>query len=355
MRSEDLAKLLGLSRSTISRVINNYPDIPQTTRDKVWKAIEEYNYAPNASARKLAGVKNKMIALILLDVKDNEEGHHIKVSEHTLIHDNPFFSPIVNAVIDQANKMDHYVLVSISYTKDDLRKVQSIFQQKLIDGAIFVGTQEAENELIFSLIEQNHLIAMIDTSEVNNANHNAIYINADNYEGSVKAVSYLLELGHRSIGIITGNLNKLSAQERLAGYETTLMQHGIEMTDKMIYQGDFTENSGYDGIKYFFRTANPPTAIFVSNDTMVVGAYRAITELGLRIPEDVSIIGFDNSFFSPYLNPPLTTIDISFSEMAKRATTLLIESIEQEQQRGIVEKENATLIKRESCKKWKGS
>lgn len=355
MRSEDLAKIIGVSRSTITRVINNYPDIPQTTRDKVWEAIEQYNYAPNASARQLAGVRNKMIALILLDIKDNEEFHHIKTTENTLVHDNPFFSPIVNAVIDQANKNDYYVLVSIAYSKEDLKKVKSIFHQKLVDGAVFVGTEETENELIFNLIEQGHLIAMIDTSEVNNANHNAIYINADNYKGSVKAVSYLLELGHTSIGIITGNLNKLSAKERLAGFEATLTQHGIEMTEETIYQGDFTEKSGYEGVKCLFRAPNPPTAIFVSNDTMVVGAYKAINELGLRIPEDISIIGFDNSFFSPYLNPPLTTIDISFSEIAKRATTHLIESIEQDQKRGIVEKANVKLIKRESCQRLQKS
>lgn len=349
MRSEDLAKLLGLSRSTISRVINNYPDIPQATREKVWKAIEEYNYVPNASARKLAGVKNKMIAIILLDVKDDEVPHHVKTTEDTLIDDNPFFSPIVNAVSDQANKMDYYVLISISYSKEDLKKVQNIFNQKLIDGAIFVGTQEAENELIFNLIEQKHLIAMIDTSEAYNTNYNAIYINADNYEGSVKAVSYLLELGHTSIGIITGNINKLSATERLAGFETTLKQHGIEVTKDSIYYGDFTESSGYEGIKHLLSRSNPPTAVFVSNDTMAIGTYKAVKELGLRIPEDISIIGFDNSFFASYLNPPLTTIEISLSELAKRATTLLIESIEMEQQRGIVEKINATLKKRESC------
>ncbi|MCT2537846.1 LacI family transcriptional regulator [Aquibacillus koreensis] len=350
MRSEDLAKLLGLSRSTISRVINNYPDIPQATRDKVWKAIEEHNYAPNASARKLAGVKNKMIAIILLDIKEDEEPHHVKATEDHLIHDNPFFSPIINAVSDQANKMDYYVLISIAYSKKDLKKVQSLFYQKLIDGAIFVGTQEAENELIFNLIEQKHYIAMIDTSEAYNTKHNAIYLNVDNYEGSVKAVSYLLELGHTSIGIITGNINKLSAIERLAGYKATLMQHGIEMRKDATYHGDFTENSGYEGIKYILSGPNPPTAIFVSNDTMVIGAYKAISELGLRVPEDISIIGFDNSFFSSYLNPSLTTIDISFTDLAKRATKLLIESIEQEQQRGIIEKVNATLVIRDSCK-----
>ncbi|WP_208591912.1 LacI family DNA-binding transcriptional regulator [Gracilibacillus suaedae] len=354
MRSEDLAKLLGLSRSTISRVINNYPDIPQATREKVWKAIEEYNYAPNASARNLAGAKNKMIAIILLDVNDDEEPHHVKTTEDTIIHDNPFFSPIVNAVSDQANKMDYYVLVSISYSKNDLKRVQNIFHQKMIDGAIFVGTQEAEYELIFNLIEQKHKIAMIDTSEVYDTDRDAIYINADNYKGSVKALSYLLELGHTSIGIITGNLNKLSAIERLAGFEKTLMQHGIEPNKDAIYQGDFTENSGYKGAKHLLSGSNPPTAIFVSNDTMAVGAYKAINELGLSIPEDISIIGFDNSFFSPYLNPPLTTIDISFEDIAKRATTLLIESIEQEHQRRVVEKVNATLIKRESCTAVKG-
>ncbi|ADU28807.1 LacI family DNA-binding transcriptional regulator [Evansella cellulosilytica] len=351
MRSEDLAKLIGVSRSTITRVINNYPDIPQATRDKVLKAIEEYNYAPNASARKLAGATNKMIAIIVLDVKDDGVTHHVKTTDDTLIYNNPFFSPVINAVSDQANKMDYYALISIAYSKEDLKKVESIFNQKMIEGAIFVGTQEAENELIFKLIKQNHKIALIDTNEIYSKKHDAIYINPDNFEGSVKAINYLVELGHKNIGIITGNLNKLSAQERLDGFKETLSRHGLVLNCDHFYHGDFTENSGYDGVNHILRAHSKPTAIFVSNDTMAIGAYKAIAEIGLKIPEDISIIGFDNSFISSYLTPPLTTVDISFADIAKRATTLLIDSVENNKKVGIVEKIHATLIERESCKR----
>lgn len=350
MRSEDLAKLVGVSRSTITRVINNYPDIPQVTRDKVWKAIEEHNYAPNASARKLAGATNKMIAIVVLDVKDDGVRHPVKTTDDTLISNNSFFAPVINFVTDQANKMDYYVIISIAYSKADLKKVEGIFNQKMIDGAIFVGTQEPENELIFNLIKQGHNIAMIDTNEVFSKSHDAIYINPNNYEGSVKAVRYLIELGHESIGIITGNLKKLSAQERLNGLKETLLQNGLELSDHHFFEGDFTENSGYEGAKHILAAPSKPTAIFVSNDTMAIGAYKAIAELGLNIPEDISIVGFDNSFISSYLTPPLTTVDIPFGEIAKRATTLLIESIEQKKQYSIVEKSKATLVKRESCK-----
>ncbi|WP_226669228.1 LacI family DNA-binding transcriptional regulator [Metabacillus litoralis] len=350
MRSEDLAKLVGVSRSTITRVINNYPDIPQATRDKVLEAIKEHNYAPNASARKLAGATNKMIAIVLLDVKDDGVTHHVKMTDDTLISNNSYFSPVINFVTDQANKMDYYVIISIAYSKDDLKKVKRIFDQKMIDGAIFIGTQEPENEMIFDLIKQGHNIALIDTNEVHSKSHDAIYINLNNYEGSVKAVNYLIELGHKSIGIITGNLKKLSAQERLDGLKETLQHNGLELSSHHLFQGDFTEDSGYEGVKHILDTPNKPTAIFVSNDTMAIGAYKAIAELGLNIPEDISIIGFDNSFISSYLTPPLTTIDISFADIAKRATTLLIESIEQKKQFNIVEKSKATLIKRESCK-----
>ncbi|WP_081728151.1 LacI family DNA-binding transcriptional regulator [Alkalihalobacillus hemicellulosilyticus] len=350
MRSEDLAKLIGVSRSTITRVINNYPDIPQATREKVWKAIEKYNYAPNASARKLAGAKNKMIAIVVLDVK-SDAPHHLKTTDDTLIHNNPFFAPVINAVSDQANKLNYYVIISIVYSREDLKKVESIFNQKMIEGAIFVGTQEEENEFIFKLIKQGYKIAMIDTSAVYSKEHNAIYINPDNYEGSAKAVNHLIELGHENIGIITGSLNKLSAKERLDGFKETLSYNGLKLSEDHIFQGDFTEDSGYEGIKYIFNASNMPTAIFISNDTMAIGAYKAITELGLTIPDDISIVGFDNSFIAPYLTPPLTTIDISFADIAKRATTLLINSIEAKEQNGIVEKINATLINRKSCKR----
>lgn len=349
MRSEDLAKLIGVSRSTISRVINNYPDIPKETREKVWKAIEHYNYVPNASARKLAGARNNMIGIFVLDIKEGDT-HHIKTTDNTLIHNNPFFSPVINAVVDQANKMDYYVLISTVYNKGDLNKVRNIFQQKMIDGAIFVGTQETDNEFIFNLIEQKYLVAMIDTSELHLNDYNAIYVNADNYGGSCKAIKHLIALGHTNIGIITGDLNKLSALERLRGYSNTLLENGLDMNNDAIYHGDFTEKSGYEGIKYILSLPNRPTAIFVCNDSMAVGVYKGINELGLSIPGDISIVGFDNAIFSSYLSPPLTTVNHSFSDIAKRATVLLIESIEKKEQRGIDEKIETILISRDSCK-----
>ncbi|WP_339147134.1 MULTISPECIES: LacI family DNA-binding transcriptional regulator [unclassified Sutcliffiella] len=353
MRSEDLAKLLGISRSTISRVINNYPDIPQATRDKVWKAIKEYNYVPNASARKLAGIRNNMIAIFVFDVKEGSAPHHLKTTDDTLIYNNPFFSPIINAISDQANKLDYYVLISIVYSKDDVKRVENVFSQKMIDGAIFVGTEDTDNELLFKLIEQEYFLALIDTNDIHNINHNAIYVNANNYEGSCKAISYLVELGHKKIGMITGNLKKLSAMERLEGYKDTLKKYNIILDENFIYEGDFMESSGYNGAKYILGKPNPPTALFLSNDTMAVGAYKAVEELGLKIPDDISIIGFDNAIFSQYLSPALTTVDMPFAELGKKAATLLIESIEQKTQRGNVEKLKVNLIERESCQRFK--
>jgi DNA-binding LacI/PurR family transcriptional regulator len=350
MRSEDLAKLLGVSRSTISRVINNYPDIPQATRDRVWKAINEYNYVPNASARKLAGSRNNMIAIFVLDIKDESVPHHLKTTDDTLIYNNPFFSPIINAVSDQANKLGYYVLISIVYSKSDLKRVENVFSQKMIDGAIFVGTEETENELLFKLMGQEYFLALIDKNDIYHADNNAIYVNANNYEGSCKAISYLVDLGHTKIGMITGNLKKLSAIERLEGYKDTLKKYNIIIDENYIHYGDFMESSGYHGAKSILGKPNPPTALFLSNDTMAVGAYKAVKELGLKIPDDISIIGFDNAIFSQYLSPALTTVSIPFAELGKRAATLLIESIEQKKQLGMVEKLKVDLIERESCR-----
>jgi len=348
MRSEDLAKLLGVSRSTISRVINNYPDIPQATRDKVWKAIEEYNYVPNASARKLAGIRNNMIAIFVLDVKEGSVPHHLKTTDDTLIYNNPFFSSIINAVSDQANKLDYYVLISIVYSKEDFKKVENVFSQKMIDGAIFVGTEETDNEFLCKLIEKDYYLALIDSNETH-TNHNTLYVNANNYEGSCRAVSYLVNLGHERIGMVTGNLKKLSAMERLEGYKDTLKKYKLPIDENFIYHGDFMESSGYHGAKYILSQQNPPTALLLGNDTMAVGAYKAANELGFNIPDDISIIGFDNAIFSQYLSPPLTTIEMPFAKLGKRAAILLIDLIEQKKQNEMVKRLKVNLIERASC------
>ncbi|HHX17965.1 MAG TPA: LacI family transcriptional regulator [Clostridium sp.] len=350
MTSEEIAKIVGVSRSTVSRVINNYPDIPAATREKVLKAIKEYNYYPNASARRLAGSKNSTLGIFIVDIKDHEEPHHVIQNDEALLYDNTFFAPFTNAFIDQANKMHYYVLVSTIFSSSELWKIQSAFYEKRIDAGIVIGSGKEDYKKILKLMKKEFILAAVDI-EIDDFNDNkAIYVNTNNYKTAYDIAKYFIELGHRDIGIVTGDLEKLSGKTRFEGFKQALKDHNINLPDNFIGYGDFTEPSGYQAMKNILQSPKHPTAVFVCNDTMAIGAYKAIRESNLKIPQDISIVGFDNIKISEYMSPPLTTVNVSLSEIAKAATTLLIQSVEKGYLEPVEKIINAKIIKRESCK-----
>ncbi len=351
MTSEEIAKIVGVSRSTVSRVINNYPDIPFETREKVLNAIKKYNYHPNASARKLAGGKNTTLGLFILDIKDNEYPHHVIKNDESLLYDNTYFAPFISAFIDHANKQEYYVLVSTIYSTSELWKVSSIFSEKRIDGAVIIGGSKNDYKKIFQTINNEHFAAYVDVETENEISNNGIYVNIDNYKSAFEVVRYLFELGHKDVGIITGNLDKLSGKKRLDGFRDALLSFNHPLREELIVYGDFMETSGYTGMKKILAAKNPPTAVFVCNDTMAIGAYKAINESGLKIPDDISIVGFDNALFSPHMSPPLTTVNVLLPEVAKVAANLLIESIGENKVKLVQKYVDAIIVKRGSCKK----
>lgn len=351
MNSDDIAKIVGVSRSTVSRVINNYPDIPPATREKVLKAIKEYNYYPNASARRLAGKKNSTLGIFIVDIKDNEKPHHVIKDDGDLLYDNSYFSPFINTFIDQANKIQYYVLVSTVYSSEELWKIQSVFYEKRIDGGVIIGSNENDFDRILKTIKKDFILAAVDIN-VNEQNKNkAIYVNINNYTGAYEATKYLIELGHKDIGIITGDLDKLSGKTRFESFKAALSDNCIPLNEDFIAYGCFTEYSGYEGMNKILMSGNKPTAVLVCNDTMAVGAYKAIGEFGLRIPEDISVIGFDNIQSSQHMSPPLTTVNVSLTEAAKYCVELVVRSIEDNKLYAEERVINTHLIKRNSCRK----
>lgn len=353
MNSKEIAKIVGVSRSTVSRVINNYPDIPKATREKVLKAIRENNYYPNSSARRLVGMKSSTLGVFVVDIKDNEKPHHVIENNEDLLYDNSYFSPFINAFIDQANKAQYYVLVTTIYSSDELWKIQSAFCEKRIDGGVIIGSKEDEYKKILKVIDKDFILAAIDINVTEKNKDKAIYINLNNSKGAFEATKYLIELGHREIGIITGDTNKLSGNIRFESFKQALHESGIHLNQDYVAYGDFTEYSGYMGMKKILKSNSRPTAVFVCNDTMAIGAYKAIIELGLKIPDDISIIGFDNSQISQYMYPPLTSVNVSLPEAAKLSVNLLIESIEKKELNPEVKIVDTTIIKRGSCKSIK--
>ncbi|MDQ2087753.1 LacI family DNA-binding transcriptional regulator [Herbivorax sp. ANBcel31] len=350
MKSEDIAKIVGVSRSTVSRVINNYPDIPVATREKVLKAIKEYNYYPNASARKLAGIKNSTLGVFVVDIKDDETPHHVIKNNEALLYGNTFFAPFINAFIDQSNKTNYYVLISTIYSTSELWKIQSAFYEKRIDGGVIIGSNKEDYKKILKQMKKEFFLAAVDIETDDFNKDRAIYVNINNYKAAYDIGKYLIELGHKRIGIITGDLEKLSGKNRFDGFKQALKDYNINLKDDFIGYGDFTEPSSYLAMKNILKSSPRPTAVFVSNDTMAIGAYKAIGELNLKIPDDISIIGFDNTEISEYMSPPLTTVSVSFYEVAKYTAGLLIESIENGNLKTVHKVVDAKIVKRKSCK-----
>jgi len=351
MNSKDIAKIVGVSRSTVSRVINNYPDIPPATREKVLKAIKEYNYYPNASARRLVGMKSSTLGLFIIDIRDNEEPHHVIENNEDLLYGNSFFSPFINAFIDQSNKAQYHVLVSTVYSSGELWKIQSAFCEKRIDGAVIIGSSNDDYKKITEIVDKDFIMVAVDLDVEEENAGKVMSVNVNNYGGVSDALEYLIELGHRDIGIITGDLSKLSGKVRFDSFKHTLSRHCLPLREDFIGYGDFTEYSGYEAMKKILISEKYPTAVFVSNDTMAIGAYRAIKERGLKIPEDISVIGFDNSYISQYMSPPLTSINVSLPEIAKCSIDLLLESINNNEIKPIQKTVDVEIIKRNSCRK----
>lgn len=341
MNSKDIARIAGVSRSTVSRVINNYPNVPEETRQKVLDVVKKYNYVPHASARMLAGIKNKTIGLFIVDMKTDYKGKQVSMSS--------YFTPFTSAIIDNANKRGYNVLASIVSRPNDFKRVKDTFYNKTISGGVFIGVRD--NELaIKEIIKEGYKVAIIDQAEKSDESvyNKSIIVNADNFTGAYKATQYLIDFGHVAIAHIVGEENQLSSVERLKGYKKALSDHKININEKLIVKGKFTVDGGYNAAKKLLLNEKP-TAIFSSNDSMAIGAIQAIQEKGLKVPEDISIIGFDDIEIAKYLKPSLTTIRMDILEMASIAINTLILSIEKNLNFSANYTVDVKLIERESC------
>ncbi|AFK87263.1 MULTISPECIES: LacI family DNA-binding transcriptional regulator [Thermoanaerobacterium] len=339
MNSKEIAKIAGVSRSTVSRVINNYPNVPLETREKVLKVIKEYNYVPHASARMLRGKMSNTIGLVIVDLNRKIDIHKV--------YDNVYFGPFTTAVIDFANERGYNVLVITVYKSKDFKKVKEVFYNKTISGAIFIGVKNNDPDIKY-LIDAGLKVVIID-QEIKDDFNNCIIVNADNFNGAYEATKHLIKLGHKKIAHISGDMDKLSGIERFEGYKKALKETKLTYNNSLVVKGNFIEEGGYEAIIKLFKKSRP-TAIFISNDQMAIGAMKALNDLGYSIPDDISIIGFDDIAISRYLKPSLTTMKVSLLQMAEIAVNNLIKSIEDEiiiTAKFIVPVE---LIERESCK-----
>jgi Transcriptional regulators len=341
INSKEIAKIAGVSRSTVSRVINNYKNVPEETKNKVLSVVEKYNYVPHEQARMLAGGKNKIIGLFMVDRKLYTVGKNVSMSN--------YFSLFLNRVIDEANKYGYYVLAYSITSPKDYKAIKQIFFNHTISGGIFIG-QQYDDENLNEIIQGGYKVVMVD-KEIEFESElvsKSFIINTDNTSGAYSAIKYLIELGHRKIAHISGHRNQLSTTQRIEGYKKALEEAGITYNRNLVLNGNFIQDGGYSATKKLLQKETP-TAIFYANDSMAIGGLIALKELSIHVPQEMSVIGFDDIEIASYLDPALTTVKTGFAEMASIAVSNLITAIKEDSSFSAHYIVPAELIIRDSC------
>ncbi|TCL60858.1 LacI family transcriptional regulator [Hydrogenispora ethanolica] len=327
----DVGRRAGVSRSTVSRVLNGKNDVDPKTAAAVWQAVRELNYHPNASARALVRQKTDMIGVMLAHVSD------------------PFYEKIIKGIESVAAARNMGVVFYNS--DDDLQNhkllIASVLESNKVDGVIVVGSYLGDKKTILEIINRGFPIAMIERYFTDSK---VPCIVTDNRQGAVLAVEHLIRLGHRRIGCITGNLLYQTAIERLEGYKATLGNHQFAIEEELIAIGGFHYEKGYEGMKQLLSLNQRPTAVFACNDMMAFGAILAINEFGLSVPRDIAVVGYDDITFAAMFYPQLTTVRQPLFEMGSLAAQSLIDRIELGEDADIIKKIlPVELVVRKSC------
>jgi len=314
MKSEDIAKLAGVSRSTVSRVINNYKNVPEETRKKVMQVIEQYQFHPNISARVLAGKKTDTIGLFIVSIAEKDSTNRV--------YRNNYFSPFVDAVIDNANTNGKYVLVNSIYAEEDYDKIRRSFLEGRIDAGIIVGT-EKEIDVIADVAAMGYPFSIIDYSPEEILQRikkgRVAVINSTDDEGTEKMLEYLVGLGHKDIGILSGRMNTYSGRIRYETYRRVLSEYGIKPMEEWVLKGEFIKKAAAREVLNMVRNGKLPTALFCCNDDMALSAFEVFQNEKINIPDDISITGFDDIMPASMVKPALTTVRVPLYSMAQKA------------------------------------
>jgi LacI family transcriptional regulator len=328
---EDVAKQAGVSRSTASRVVNNDRNVSDKVRKRVQQVIHTTGYQPHAAARSLASQRSRMIGLVLPRTVSS-------------FFTDPYFPRLTQGVAQACNQHNLTLGLFILATQEDEERIfPRVSRQGLLDG-IIVQTAQKGDKLINRLIYSN--FPLIVAGRPFNTN-GVSYIDVDNIQSAMLAINHLVSLGYKRIGTITGMMNSTAGIDRQVGYEKAMHDHGWQVDEALIAEGDFTEQSGYTAMQKLLSAR--PDAVFAASDTMAVGAIRAVREAGLCVPGDIAVVGFDDLPVASLSDFKLTTIRqpiIQFGAQAVESLIDLIENGTKPSRRIIMDTE---LVIRDSC------
>ncbi len=313
----EIAKLAGVSPTTVSYVINGTKKLSPETTKKVKQAIEELNYSPNTVAQTLRKGKTTTIGVITEDIRVfptpeilNGISEGLEEAKYQmLMHDLHLYEkiwPNYEKIVDYKNKINEGV---------------NLLQQSMVSGIVYVSMHD---RMLGQLIDK---IGVPIVYAYSYPPEGESYVTYDDYASARIMAEHLIRLDHKDIGIICGYPDSYPTQTRLKGIHAVLEEHGIKIPKEYVKYGDWEFKSGYDKTIELLNLNKRPSAIFALNDIMASGCYSAIIKAGLRIPEDISIVGFDNRDISRYLEPTLTTMSLPLKELGYTAIELLLDKI----------------------------
>jgi LacI family transcriptional regulator len=306
---EDIARLAGVSRSTVSRVINNQPNVSEATRQRVLDVVKREGYFPNPAARTLVTRRTQVLGLVIPQFA-------------TAVFADPYFSTLFQGVSRTVNQHDYAMMLWLGESlEEEGRFYNRIRHIGLIDG-IIVASAVDDNPLVARLAQDNFPFALIGLPP----NDQAITVDVDNVHAASMAVGHLISLGYQRIGTITGKRNMSASRLRLEGYCNALRAAGRDVDPDLIVDGNFLETSGYIGMTILLKRG--ADAVFCANDGMAAGAIRAIHEHGLHVPDDIAVVGFDDLPLATLIEPPLTTIRQPVKQLGSAAAEALINLLE---------------------------
>ncbi len=320
MTTEELAKIIGVSRVTLSKVINGAGGVSRKTEARVREYIAKYNFEPNTAARSLAGKEEPVIGLFSA-YTDSNTGAGEEITSH-------FATELINLVVNEAQKAGYNTLVHLSPGGADVQSLNGILGRKLVQGAILFGYENG-NKDVKALINRGYPLVLVNQERRAFADNMAV-VNMGDKKAAFTAVKKIVESGHKRILYIGGNPSRLPALRRAEGVKDAVEKYCESIESFIELEGDFNEEKARKEVLKLYSGAaeQRPTAIFAANDIMAIGAMNALKELNIKIPEEVTIIGHDDIQISRYMSPALTTMRCDFKEIAHESVKALIGLIE---------------------------
>ncbi len=325
---KDVAREAGVSIATVSRVLSGRGSVHAQTRERVKKVAQEMSYVPSALGRNLSTKRTDTLGMVLPDLHGE------------------FFSEILRGADEAAQRSGHHLLISSSHSKREEIESALRAMRGRVDG-IVIMSPHIDAHTLHTNLPRNLPLVLLNT---NLRGEEFISLNVDNIGGACTATRHLLAHGHTVVAIVTGSRGNLDAEERLLGYRKALTESGVPLRSELEIEGDFTERSGAEAARRILALQPRPTAIFFSNDVMAIGAISVLQDAGLRIPEDIAVVGFDDIPIARYLAPSLSSVHVDIPALGARAVERLVSEVTVEPpsgQRHITM--TARLVPRDSC------